>query len=102
MARHTLEGVVEGKSLPWEAVSFALALSTGRRQAEIHATGELLPVDDLSAGGTDIAASKDGYAVLFAGRGGRPFGPTKTRPGTEAEREWRARPMRTIPNIGIS
>lgn len=99
LAKNTLEGVAQGKKVQWEAVSFALALSTGRRQAEVHCTGQLLPVDNLSAGGNDIAAVKAGYAVLFAGRGDRLFGQTKTRPGTEAEREWRARPTRTLPTL---
>ncbi|MBC8120713.1 MAG: hypothetical protein H7Y22_02610, partial [Gemmatimonadaceae bacterium] len=100
LAKNTLEGVVEGKEVQWEAVSFALALSTGRRQAEVHCTGALLPVDahrpDL---GNDVVAVKTGYAVVFAGRGDRLFGQTKARPGTEAEKEWRARPQRTIPTL---
>lgn len=99
LAKNTLEGMVQGKEGQWEAVSFALALSTGRRQAEVHCTGQLLPVDNLGARGNHIAAVKAGYAVVFAGRGDRPFGQTKTRPGTEAEREWRANPTRTLPTL---
>jgi hypothetical protein len=103
-AKETLEAVKEGKNVQWEAVSFALALSTGRRQAEVHCTGELLEVGQSNEhGGSAVdeatAAVIPGYAVLFAGRGDRKFGQTKVRKGTEAEKEWLARPVRVIPTL---
>lgn len=103
-AKETLEAVKEGKNVQWEAVSFALALSTGRRQAEVHCTGELLEVgqsneDGASAVDEATAAVIPGYAVHFAGRGDRKFGQTKVRTGTEAEKEWLARPTRVIPTL---
>jgi hypothetical protein len=98
LARNILQAVVDGKQVQWEAVSFALALVTGRRQAEVHCTAQLLEVL-TEAAAVAIAAPIQGYAVLFAGRGDRKFGQTKVRTGTEAEKEWLARPTRVIPTL---
>jgi hypothetical protein len=92
LARNILQAVVDGKQVQWEAVSFALALVTGRRQAQLL---EVL----TEAAAVAIAAPIPGYAVLFAGRGDRKFGQTKVRKGTEAEKEWLARPVRVIPTL---
>jgi hypothetical protein len=98
LSLNTLESVAAGKQVQWEAVSFALALATGRRQAEVHCTAQILKVehDDPS---TSTVAALPGYAVLFAGRGNRPFGQTKTRSGSESEKEWIERPKRVLPTL---
>jgi hypothetical protein len=85
-AFHTLQKVADGSlTVPWQAVSSAMALATGRRQAEIHSTATFKPSSD--------------YEVLFCPRGDRPFAQTKTRPGSEAHKEWLENPIRPIPTL---
>jgi Telomere resolvase len=77
-ANSTLQNINAGLPTRWEDVSVALALATGRRMAEIHASADFEPASN--------------YSVLFSGQ-------LKTREGTEAARAWAEQPKREVPTL---
>lgn len=101
--------------LAWQAVSVALALAWGRRQAEIHCTADARPLADFGELAAHLSTRlghpplgpylldtykpDSEHEVLFVGRGDRLFGQVKFRKDSPTEAEWQRQPIRATPTL---